>query len=240
MTSFGEAIVLLAEYLLGRWDLNACTVFLKWYLKLLLGSQVLVHYKQRPVRQSLVSVLAHNNILGDLLESSIKGRHLPDPTCSCLNPTFQKYWKEPFPSLLFPFSNSSARLTTDATHYGSGSTYSSLLPLLPPLGALSLSLSTFFKTAWPQDAPVLVPSWGEPKEPGAALAGGGLQLFCLWVGGNLKTIGPWVQAKIFNLTLPVAKPICWSTSGFCVCVSLIHSQTSKVIVDLIFLKMKDI
>ena len=188
MTSFGEAIVLVAEYLLGRWDLNACTVFFKWYLKLLLGSQVLVHYKQRPIRQSLVSVLAHNNILGDLLESSIKGRHLPDPTCSCLNPTFQKYWKEPFPSLLFPFSNSSARITSGATHYGSGSTYIVLFsPSSLPL-VFCLSLSTFFKTGWPQDAPVLVPSWGEPKKPGAALAGGGLQLFCLWVGGNLKTI----------------------------------------------------
>lgn len=57
-------------------DSHARTVFPNRYLNLLLDSQCWRQHEQRSARQSLVSVLAPENILSDLLKPSIK-RDMP-------------------------------------------------------------------------------------------------------------------------------------------------------------------
>lgn len=98
---FAEAIVWVAECLLGRRDSNACTVFTNHYLKLLLDSQCLMQREQRSIRQSLVSVLAHDNILSDLLKSSIKRDISLSPPIPASNQLFRSVGKNPPPLLFF-------------------------------------------------------------------------------------------------------------------------------------------
>ena len=188
--------------------------------------------EQRSIRQSLVSVLAHDNVLSDLLKSSIK-RDISLSLHLYLSQTsFSEVLERTLPLSSFSFPSSWAMVTTGAVHYRSSSTYivlffsPSLLPLgcsrslsLPP----SLSLSRFFKTAWPQDAPAF-PSRGKPKEPGAAPAGAGYSCSACGCVVTWRPFGLWAQANPFDLTLRVAKPTCWPTSGFCVCLSYEQSH----------------